>query len=68
MDEILALQAQLASAQDAKSSFRLNERNVIELVGKLKKLGYLDDTLMHTLDGKEFVTVEQLRKLSLIHI
>ena len=39
-----------------------NERNVIELVGKLKKLGYLDDTLMHTLDGKEFVTVEQLRK------
>ena len=62
MDEILALQAQLASAQDAKSSFRLNERNVIELVGKLKKLGYLDDTLMHTLDGKEFVTVEQLRK------
>ena len=42
MDEILALQAALQSAQDQKSSIRLSERNVVELVNKLKDLDLLD--------------------------
>jgi hypothetical protein len=36
MDEIFALQAALQSAQDAKSQIRLSERNIVELVNKLK--------------------------------
>ena len=44
MDEILALQAALATAQDAKSSIKLSERNIVELVNKLKSL---DLSLIH---------------------
>ena len=62
MDEILALQAALATAQDAKSSIKLSERNIVELVNKLKSLDLLESTLLYTLNGKEYtqdnVTVE----------
>ena len=60
MDEILALQAQLEAVQATKPAFRFTERNVVDLVNKMIKLGYLEDTLMHTLDGKEYVTQDRL--------
>ena len=60
MDEILALQAALATAQDAKSSIRLSERNIVELVNKLKSLDLLDATLLYTLNGKEYLTETRL--------
>ena len=56
MDEIIALQAALATAQAKTSSVRLSESNVIELVNKLKSIGLLDNTLLYTLNGKEYLT------------
>jgi len=60
MDEIIALQAALAHAQNAKSSIRLSERNIVELVNKLKSLDLLDASLLYTLNGKEYVTEARL--------
>ena len=60
MDEILALQAALATAQDAKSSIKLSERNIVELVNKLKSLDLLESTLLYTLNGKEYLTEARL--------
>eukprot|EP00899_Mesostigma_viride_P015014 jgi/Mesvir1/23513/Mv18219-RA.1 len=62
MDEILALQAALQAAQETKSAVRLSERNVIELVNKLKELGLLGDDLLYTTNGKEYLTVDRLRQ------
>ena len=39
MDEILALQAQLEAVQATKPAFRFTERNVVDLVNKMSKLG-----------------------------
>lgn len=61
MDEIFALQAALSAAQEQKSQIRLSERNIVELVNKLKACELLDDTLLYTLNGKEYVTQERLR-------
>ena len=41
---------------------RLNERNVVELINKLNQLGFLGDGLLHTVNGREYVTPEHLRK------
>ena len=41
---------------------RLNERNVVELINKLQKLGMLSDGLLHTLDGREYLTTEHLQQ------
>lgn len=41
---------------------RLNERNIVELINKLQKLGLLDEGLLHTIDGREYVTAEHLRE------
>ena len=41
---------------------RLNERNVVELINKLQQLGLLGDDLLHTINGREYVTPEHLRK------
>ena len=60
MDEILALQAALSAAQEQKSSIRLSERNIVELVNKLKDMKLLDASLMYTLNGKEYVTRDRL--------
>ena len=54
--ELLELQRQFESAQQAKSSIRLSERNVVELVGKLQELGFIDFDLLHTVSGKEYIT------------
>lgn len=58
--ELLELQRQFESAQQAKSSVRLSERNVVELVRKLQDLGLIDFDLLHTISGKEYITTEQL--------
>ncbi|KAK6271917.1 hypothetical protein POUND7_009000 [Theobroma cacao] len=60
-DELLELQRQFEFAQQAKSSIRLSERNVVELVQKLHELRIIDFELLHTVSGKEFITPEQLR-------
>lgn len=61
-EELLELQRQFEFAQQAKSSIRLSERNVVELVQKLQQLGIIDFDLLHTTSGKEYITPEQLRK------
>lgn len=55
-DELLELQRQFEFAQQAKSSIRLSERNVVELVQKLHELRIIDFELLHTVSGKEFIT------------
>ncbi|XP_058099005.1 E3 UFM1-protein ligase 1 homolog [Magnolia sinica] len=59
--ELLELQRQFESAQQAKSSIRLSERNVVELVNKLQELQIIDFELLHTVSGKEYITPDQLR-------
>jgi hypothetical protein len=41
---------------------KLSERNVVELVNKLKQLGLLGDELLHTTNGKEYITKEQVAR------
>lgn len=60
-EELLQLQKQFESAQQAKSSIRLSERNVVELVQKLRHLNIIDFDLLHTVSGKEYITPEHLR-------
>ncbi|CAN0853952.1 E3 UFM1-protein ligase 1 homolog [Linum grandiflorum] len=60
--ELLELQQQFESAQQAKSSIRLSERNVVELVQKLQELHIIDFDLLHTVSGKEYITPDQLRR------
>lgn len=55
-EELLELQRQFESAQQAKSSIRLSERNVVELVLKLQELQIIDFELLHTTSGKEYIT------------
>ncbi|PWA74727.1 E3 UFM1-protein ligase 1 [Artemisia annua] len=55
-EELLALQRQFESAQEAKSSIRLSERNVVELVQKLQQLNIINFDLLHTVSGKEYIT------------
>ncbi|OIW05777.1 hypothetical protein TanjilG_23563 [Lupinus angustifolius] len=60
-DELLELQRQFEFAQQAKSSIRLSERNVVELIQKLQQLQFIDFELLHTVSGKEYITLDQLR-------
>lgn len=55
-DELLELQRQFEFAQQVKSSVRLSDRNVVELVQKLQELGVIDFDLLHTVTGKEYIT------------
>ncbi|KAF6164353.1 hypothetical protein GIB67_037510 [Kingdonia uniflora] len=59
--ELLELQKQFEFAQQVKSSIRLSERNVVELIQKLHQLQIIDYDLLHTINGKEYITPEQLR-------
>lgn len=54
-EELLELQRQFEFAQQAKSSIRLSERNVVELVQKLQQLQIIDFDLLHT-TSKEYIT------------
>ncbi|KAJ8551797.1 hypothetical protein K7X08_028240 [Anisodus acutangulus] len=60
-EELLELQKQFEFAQHVKSTIRLSERNVVELVQKLHRLQIIDFDLLHTITGKEYITPEQLR-------
>lgn len=51
----------LQATQQKKSSVRLSDRNVVELVNKLKQLGFLGDDLLYTMNGKEYITTDRLR-------
>ena len=46
MDELLALQAELARVQSAPSAFKLSEPNVIEVVQKLSALGLVEGVVL----------------------
>lgn len=59
--ELLELRRQFEAVQQAKSSVRLSERNVVELVSKLQDLGLLHPPLLHTVSGKEYLTQDHLR-------
>ncbi|CAN6442460.1 unnamed protein product [Victoria cruziana] len=59
--ELLELQRQFEAAQQAKSSVRLSERNVVELVTKLQELSIIDFDLIHTSSGKEYITLDHLK-------
>lgn len=63
--ELLELQRQFEFAQQAKSSIRLSDRNVVELVQKLQELHIIDFDLLHTVSGKEYITPVSLLSLSL---
>ncbi|KAL6195675.1 hypothetical protein ACLB2K_031293 [Fragaria x ananassa] len=67
-DELLELQKQFESAQQAKSSIRLSDRNVVELVQKLHELHIIDFELLHTVSGKEYITPDQLRHEILVEV
>lgn len=41
---------------------RLSERNIVELVNKLKQLGILGDDLLYTTNGLDYITTDRLRE------
>ena len=59
MDDIAELFASLAAAQTQQVAQRLMERNIVDLVQKLRDQGL---QLYPTKDGKEFVTPEQVER------
>lgn len=59
--DISSLLSALETTQKKKSSVRLSERNVVELVMKLKQLGLFGDELLHTINGKEYITTDRLK-------
>lgn len=58
MDEITALQQQLADVQTTSSKHKLSERNCIQLITKLQQLNLIE--LIFTRSGKEYLTPSQL--------
>ena len=40
----------------------LSERNIVELVSKLQALGLLNDDLLHSINGQEYIVADHLRK------
>jgi hypothetical protein len=59
MDDIAQLFASLAAAQTQQVAQRLMERNVVDLVQKLRDQGL---QLYPTKDGKEYVTPDQVER------
>lgn len=60
--DIEELQKLFEQAQNAKAKVRLSERNVVELVSKLQELQLLDNDLLHTVSGKEYITQDELKR------
>lgn len=58
MDEILALQTELAAAQRSTSVHRLSDRNCIELVTRLQSMQKID--VIFSRNGKEYITRTRL--------
>lgn len=40
---------------------KLSDRNIVELVNKLQECGLLGDDLLHTVNGREYVTTDHLK-------
>lgn len=59
-EEIRRLAADFQRAQFAEAAQRLSERNCIEIVNKLISQKQLE--VVHTLDGKEYITPSQISK------
>jgi hypothetical protein len=59
-DEIKRLAADFQRVQLVESSYKLSERNCIEIISKLMELGMLN--VIHSMDGKEYVTYKQIEK------
>ncbi|KAM4633692.1 E3 UFM1-protein ligase 1 [Polymixia lowei] len=59
-DEIRRLAADFQRAQFTETVQRLSERNCIEIIAKLVQEKKLD--VMHTLDGKEYITPAQISR------
>lgn len=59
MEELLALQAELAKVQEAPSAFKLSEPNIVEIVSTMCEAGLLE--VLFTTNGKEYLTPTQLR-------
>lgn len=60
MDELIALQQELANVQSAKAGFKLSEPNVVEVVQKMVEMGLLE--VLYTSNGKEYVTPKRLHE------
>ncbi|XP_024383367.1 E3 UFM1-protein ligase 1 homolog isoform X2 [Physcomitrium patens] len=60
--ELEELQKLFEQTQNAKAKVRLSERNVVELVSKLQALKLLDNDLLHTVSGKEYITQDELKR------
>jgi hypothetical protein len=60
MEEILALQKQLAALQEQTQTARLSDRNVVEILETLSK--NYDLKLIYTMDGRECLTPEHLER------
>ncbi|XP_048769185.2 E3 UFM1-protein ligase 1-like isoform X2 [Ostrea edulis] len=59
-EEVKRLAADFQRAQLSSTKQKLSERNVIEIVAKLMELKLID--VIHTLDGKEYLTHQELAK------
>nr|XP_053638531.1 E3 UFM1-protein ligase 1-like [Cherax quadricarinatus] len=59
-EEVKRLAADFQRAQLSSAVQKLSERNCVEIVNKLVKLGLLE--IYHTNDGKEYITPAQLTK------
>ncbi len=59
-DEIKKLAADFQRIQLVENSFKLSERNCIEIINKLIESGLLN--VVHTIDGKDFLTAKQVEK------
>lgn len=65
MSDLASLLSELAAVQSVKSKIRLSERNVVDVVAKLKELNYIDGTSLLTtnLHGvRAFVTKQCLKR------
>ena len=58
--EIRQLAADFRRIQEARGVHKLSERNCIEVVTRLIDIGLIQ--VVHTLDGKEYVTPQQLER------
>ena len=58
--EVRQLAADLQRVQARSTSHHLSERNCVELISSLTGSGQL--SVLHTQDGKEYVTPEQLER------
>ncbi|KFM27198.1 E3 UFM1-protein ligase 1-like protein [Auxenochlorella protothecoides] len=59
---LLDLLQGLEDVQTKKTEVRLSERNVVELVNKLKGMGLIGDDLLHTSNGREYITRDALTR------